>query len=249
MNIDLRKIYRGEKADLKVEFDKTSKTRPAWIIVRDAPDDAQFIYVRINEGTSAYYVCWYSTIKIFLPINPTSVELEKYYNKFSKTYDSFVKKKNITEAEVLLGKTALLLPKNAKVLDLGAGTGQSTIPLVISGFDVTLVELSKKMLSIAKKREELKGCMFIQKDVRKLNLNKKFDLLFSINSFACATPYFTEAEMPELYERATKHLKPRGLIAFSGYDFEPPKKLFEKIESGIYMFGGSKHKYFIGRKR
>lgn len=248
MNIDLRKIYCGKKADLKIEFDKTSKARPAWIIVRDAPDDTQFIYVRINKGTPAYYVCWYSTIKIFLPIDPTPVELEKYYNKFSKTYDSFVKKKNITEAEILLGKTAPLLPENAKVLDLGAGTGQSTLPLVISGFDVTLVELSKKMLSIAKKRRELKDCIFIQKDVRKLDLNKKFDLIFSINSFACA-PYFTEAEMPELYKRAAKHLKPHGLIALSGYDFEPPKKLFEKIESGIYVFGSSKHKYFIGRKR
>lgn len=249
MKVELRKIFHGEESKLKIEYDETGKTRPAWIIVKNLSEKVQFIYVRIDEGTPAYYVCWYPTIKIFLPLDPTSTELRKYYNKFSKTYDKFIKEKNIKEAATLLSKIKPLLPENAKVLELGAGTGQSAIPFAKQGFDVTLTELSKEMLNIAKKRKELKRCKFICEDTRKLDLKNKFDLIFSINSFACCAPYFTEEEMPKLYKQIAKYLKPHGLIAWSGYDFDPPKALFTRIDSGIYKAGESGHKYFIGRKR
>jgi SAM-dependent methyltransferase len=246
MKAKLRKVFFGKESKLKIDYDQTSTTRPAWIAVKKLPKNVQFIYVRIDEGTPAYYVCWYPTIKIFLPIDPTPEEMKKYYNKFSKTYDQFVKQKNINEARELLNKIKYLLPTKAKALDLGAGTGQSTIPFAKKGFDVTLVEISKEMLNIAKKRKELKKCKFICSDVRKLDLKGKCDLIISINAFACI-PYFTEREMPSLYHKISKFLKLNGILALSGYDMEPPKKLFKKIESGIYKAGKSRHKYFIGR--
>lgn len=253
MKVELRKIFRGEESNLKIKYDKTGKARPAWIIVKDLPEDVQFIYVRIDKGTPAYYMCWYSQIKIFLPTDPTPEELKKYYNKFSKIYDEFITDKNIKEAAALLKKIKALLPKNAKALELGSGTGQSAIPFAKAGSNITLTELSREMLNIAKKRKELKKCKFICEDTRKLELKDKFDLIFSINSFACGAPYFAEREIPGLYKKVAAFLKPNGLIALSGYDFEPPKGLFNKICSGFYLGMGKeskyKHKYFIGRKR
>lgn len=252
MEVKLRKIFLGKETKSKLEFDKTSKGRPAWIALKRMPKDVQFIYVKINHYSPAYYMSWYKNVKIFLPIDPTPEEMRKYYDKFSKTYDKFVKQKNIKETAILLSRVKTLLPRKAKALDLGAGTGQSAVPFAKNGFDTTLVEVSEEMLNLARRRRGLRNCRFICKDVRRLNLKGEFDLIFSINSFACE-PYFKEDEMPELYDRIAKHLKPNGLLAISGYDFEPPKNLLAEIDSGVCIFGKSRrkylHKYFIGRKR
>ncbi len=252
MKVQLRKIFLGNESKFNIIFDKSGKERPAWIEVKKMPENIQFIYVRINDGTPAYYVCWYPRINLFMPLDPTPLEMRKYYNRFAKVYDSFVKTGNITEATALLKKVTSLLPKNAKVLDLGAGTGQSTIPFAKRGYKVTLFEISEEMLNIAKHRKELKKCKFIRDDVRNLKLKDRFDLMVSVNSFGCLAPYFKEKEMPGLYKKVANQLKPKGLLALSGYDYEPPKNLFRKIESGLVTLtkgkGTYKHKYYIGRK-
>ena len=43
------------------------------------------------------------------------------------------------------------------------------------GYSVTGVDLNKEMLKIAKKK--IKGIKFIQQDMKKLRLNKKFDIV------------------------------------------------------------------------
>lgn len=49
------------------------------------------------------------------------------------------------------------LPKKGHVLDLGSGPGRYSIELAKKGYDVTLVDLSDKCLSIAKKSLEKEG--------------------------------------------------------------------------------------------
>lgn len=252
MKVQLRKIFLGRESNLKITFDKSGKTRPAWIEIKKMPEGVQFIYVRMNDGTPAYYVCWYPRMKLFMPLDPAPEEMQKYYNQFAKVYDSYVKTGNISEAIALLKKLKQLLPKNAKVLDLGAGTGQSTIPFAKQGYKVTLFEISEDMLNIARHRKVLKGCKFVRDDVRNLKLKDRFDLATSVNSFGCLAPYFKEKEMPGLYKKVANQLKPKGFLALSGYDYEPPKNLFKKIESGLITLtkgkGFYKHRYYIGRK-
>lgn len=252
MKIELKKIFIGRNSHFKFDFDKTSPNRPAWIELRKMPKNVQFIYARLNDGTPAYYVCWYPRMKLFMPLDPSPEEMRKYYNKFAGVYDSFIKTGNISEATILLKKLKPLLSKNAKVLDLGAGTGQSTIPFAKQGYKVTLFEISENMLNVAKHRRELKSCRFIREDIGNLKLKDRFDAIISVNSFGCLAPYFKEKEMPSLYKRVAGHLKQGGLLALSGYDYTPPKELFKKIESGLVTLtkgeGFYKHKYFIGRK-
>lgn len=81
-------------------------------------------------------------------------ELEKYYNKFCE--EKRLTRKHgqieyITSMKYIheyLGEN-----KNAKILDVGAGTGRYSVQLASEGYDVTAVELVKYNLGILKSKE------------------------------------------------------------------------------------------------
>ena len=233
---------------LKISYDKTPKKRPAWMWVEGLPQGTTFINVLLDGKRQHYKVYLSPRIPLFLPVNYTKDEMRRFYNKFSEIYDDFVVKKNIPAANFLLKN--IRLQKDAKILDLGAGTGLGSIPFVEAGYkNITLLDYSAGMLAKAKRRKELKGCKFVQQDVRKLNLKEKYDLIISIFSFAGNT-YLDENEMPGLWRKVTKYLKPKAKIALLGYDYEPPIALFTKLKGGLYDIGDKNlTKWFIGEKK
>jgi ubiquinone/menaquinone biosynthesis C-methylase UbiE len=107
------------------------------------------------------------------------------------------------------------------------------------------------MLKKAKKRPLLKGCKFINSDLRTLNLNEKYDLItshFSLGNYR----YIVEEDVEKILKKVKKNLKPKGLIAVIGhFNLEHFRKHFIELESGIYTLNKSKKlfaDYFIGRK-
>ena len=250
MKVEIRRIYvkKNINKNFKVKYDKTSKKRPAWIWIQDLPKNVAYISVRVNQNNIFYKTYLSSKIPLFLPSNYTKEEMRKYYDKFSGIYDNFIKQNNLPAAKFLLKK--FKLPKNAKILDLGAGTGLTAIPFVNAGYkDITLLDYSKKMLEKAKKKKELAGCRFLHKDITKFNLKEKFDLIISIFSFA-SNSYFDEKDMPLLWKKVFQNLKPKGTLALMGYDYEPPKVLFRKIKKGKYnIIKDYWMKWYIGKKK
>jgi len=81
-----------------------------------------------------------------------------------------------------LGEFASLLPKNAKVLDVGCGAGVPVSEfLVHSGFDVTGIDFSENMLKLA--RKNVPKARFSKRDMTKLNFeNESFDGLTAFYS-------------------------------------------------------------------
>jgi trans-aconitate methyltransferase len=114
--------------------------------------------------------------------------------------------------------------------------------------NIVLLDYSKKMLAEARKNKELKRCKFIQQDIAKMKSRNKYGLIFSMFSFA-SNSYFQEKEMPRLWKKVAAQLKPRGIFMMMGYDFDPPKKWFKKIQSGKYeIVPGYQAQWYIGRK-
>jgi len=238
--------------NLKLTYDKTSKIRPAWIWV-DGLEGQRVTFLRIRIGTRFFHYKAYmsSRLPLYLPVNNTSEEMRKFYDKFSKIYDNWVSKNNIPAIKFLLKRLRKWkLLKNIQILDLGAGTGLAAEQIIKSGFkNITLVDFSKKMQDKAKKKKLLKGCKFIRQDIHKLKLKDKFDLTVSIFSFAYSS-YFKEEDMPKLWRLVAKQLKPKGILAMFGNEFEPSEKLFRKLDAGIYLLVGKyAFRYYIGVKR
>lgn len=240
--------YKNIPKNAKIIYDKSGKGRPAWVWVKGLPDDTIFIRLRVNGIRMLYQIYIAPDMPVFMPLDRTKEETKKFYDKFSKMYDKEVRKRNFNATKFMIKN--IKLQKDAKILDLGGGSGLSSLFLAGKGYkNITLLDYSKNMLNLAKKRKELKNCNFIHSDVRNLKLKEKFDIILSVFSFA-SNAYLEEAEMQGLWKKVAFHLKQNGLLALMGYDYEPPKTLFKKIRMGKYrIVKDYQAKWYIGRKR
>jgi len=102
------------------------------------------------------------------------------------------------------------LKSGAKVLDLGCGTGEPIGQYFLNnGFQVTGVDVSTKMLEIAKNRcSEIK---FILGDMRSLNLNEKFDCIIAWHSYF----HLSQDEQRAMFKTFSAHLHPGSILLFT----------------------------------
>src|SRR5258706_6092831 len=75
------------------------------------------------------------------------------------------------------------------LLELACGSGRLLLPLTEAGFEVTGVDSSAKMLSLAEQRLRQAGvasrCRLVQQDMRSLHVEEKFRMAFiALGSFA-----------------------------------------------------------------
>jgi SAM-dependent methyltransferase len=257
----IRRYYVGKKADnskLRISYDKTSKIRPAWIKVKGLPKRSRFISIHLGkkgkEGTRIQFYHTYLLEELYLPINYTKEEMAIFYDKFSEDYDKYIKSTNFNTraAEFLIGKLKKHI-KKGEFLDLGAGTGLITEMFVKEGFGpATLVDYSQGMLDKAKKVNSLKECKFIEADIRKLNLGKKFDLVLSFFSFGSSS-YFDKDELDKILKIAQNHLKKEGIFCVLGHTgVSKFEKYFKPLETGVYTLDEESKSYVdycIGRKK
>jgi SAM-dependent methyltransferase len=103
-----------------------------------------------------------------------------------------------------------LEPSAVRVLDLGCGTGLSTVPYVGCGFDVTGVDASAQMLEVARKK--LPRVPFFEQRFQNLNLEQRFHLAVCVfDSFNNLTD---PADLERAFERVHAHLEPGGWFVF-----------------------------------
>ena len=85
-------------------------------------------------------------------------ELEKYYNKFNEEKRLLRRHGNIEFITSMRYIHKYLEEMTeAKILDIGAGTGRYSVALAEEGYDVTAVELVKYNLGILKKKNIFSG--------------------------------------------------------------------------------------------
>ncbi len=112
------------------------------------------------------------------------------------------------------------------VLDVGCGTGSHAFILSAMGYDVTGIDLSDKMLQIAvnKAKEQKKQIQFLQKDIRHLDLRRRFDAVVAM--FNVLGYLTTNRDVEKAFRSIRKHLNPGGL--FVGDAWFGPAVLNEK---------------------
>ncbi len=113
------------------------------------------------------------------------------------------------EEEVAKILGLLSLSPGAPVLDLGCGRGRHAIPLSLRGYRVTGVDLSEKMLGLARKRAHREGASveWVREDMRTFVRHRTFDACLSLfTSFG----YFNDEENEKVIGNVSESLKEGG---------------------------------------
>ncbi|MBU1198900.1 MAG: class I SAM-dependent methyltransferase [Nanoarchaeota archaeon] len=130
-----------------------------------------------------------------------------------------------------------LLPKKAKIIDVGCGVGVDAGFMASKGFKVIGIDLSKEMLNIA--RQKYPQLDFRQQDIRKLDFpSNLFDGIFA----SCSLIHIPKNDVFALLENFHHLLKKEGVIyislqggkseeVFVDELFKPDEKIFLNIIS------------------
>lgn len=140
------------------------------------------------------------------------------FQKYSQFYDLIYQDKDyIKEAnyiDKIIHENTTKRPKN--ILSLGCGTGSYELLFAKKGYQIDGVDLSSQMLAIARKKishSKLSSKISLhQGDIRKVTLNKQFDIaimLFNIAGYMLKNKDFEDCLL-----NIAKHLKPKGLFIF-----------------------------------
>ena len=102
-----------------------------------------------------------------------------------------------------------------RVLDLGCGTGNHSIELAKRGFEVTGVDLSASMLSLAEKKAALLPTpspppTFIEGDIRDVDLGIRFDAVLMM--FAVLGYQLNNSDVLSALRAARRHLDSGGVF-------------------------------------
>ena len=103
-----------------------------------------------------------------------------------------------------------LEPSKVRVLDLACGTGSSTLPYVGCGYDVTGVDSSAEMLTVAKVK--LPDTHFVQQTFQTLALEQSFHLVTCV--FDSLNNLTDSRDLLTTFERVHQHLEPLGWFVF-----------------------------------
>lgn len=140
-----------------------------------------------------------------------SKELEVYYNKFCEDKRLTRRHGNVEYITSMkyIHKYLEQLPKNAKILDVGAGTGRYSIALAEEGYDVTAVELVKYNLGILKlKCDKVKAYQGTALKLKRFE-NDTFDMTLV---FGPMYHLYTFEDKVKALSEAKRVTKPGGVI-------------------------------------
>jgi SAM-dependent methyltransferase len=141
----------------------------------------------------------------------------KAFDAYSKYYDFLYKDKDYkSETDYICRFIRKFNPDALDILNLGCGTGRHDVYLAGEKYDVTGVEISESMYSMAVKNAEgsepgLK-VKFINEDIRKLRLGRTFDIITSL--FHVMSYQTSNEDIVSTLRTVRDHLKPGGKFFF-----------------------------------
>lgn len=150
------------------------------------------------------------------------------YQKFAHVYDEVMDHEVYqdwltftTEAFRLYGQRPI-----HKVMELACGTGEVSTLLTQAGFQVTGIDLSEEMLSIAKEKyqETYPSIQWLQKDMRDLSGCELFDAITLYSDSLC---YLTEFEdTVAVFDTVYQQLESGGLFLFDVHSLYQMEEVF-----------------------
>jgi SAM-dependent methyltransferase len=140
----------------------------------------------------------------------------KVFDHYAEYYDLLYAVKGYeAESNYVCALIEKFGPGSKSILDLGCGTGNHDFHFVRRGYDVTGVDLSPKMVSLANQKkaaDRLEGISFQEGNILSLQLSREFDVVVSL--FHVMNYLTKTADMKTGFANALRHVKPGGLFIF-----------------------------------
>ncbi|MFB9185928.1 class I SAM-dependent methyltransferase [Dactylosporangium sucinum] len=113
-----------------------------------------------------------------------------------------------------------MVPRKARILDAGCGSGRVAGALAAAGHDVVAVDLDPQLIAAA--REDHPGPRYLVGDLAELDLPDRFDVVVSAGNVLA---FLAPSTRVDVLRRCAAHLAPGGRVvtgfgAGRGYEFD-----------------------------
>ena len=143
----------------------------------------------------------------------------KIFDHYAQYYDLLYSVKNYeAEADYVCSLIEKFGRGARSMLDIGCGTGSHGFHFAQRDYDVTGVDLSPKMISLANQKKAQKGIKHIsfeQGDILSLRLHREFDVVVSL--FHVMNYLTKTSDMAAGFANAVNHVRPGGLFIFDSW--------------------------------
>jgi SAM-dependent methyltransferase len=141
----------------------------------------------------------------------------KIFGNYATYYNLLYKDKDYAgEAQYVHNLIQKYLAGAKSILNLGCGSGRHDFKLARMGYEMTGVDMSDEMLSVANLNlaalNQPSTNMFTKGDIRTVRLNKKFDAVISL--FHVMSYQITNEDLAAAFATVKTHLKPEGIFIF-----------------------------------
>lgn len=134
------------------------------------------------------------------------------FGSYSRYYNLFYREKDYAgETAFIDGLIRKYRPAAQTILDLGCGTGRHALLLAAEGYAVTGVDRSREMLARAETQAH-KRVSFQQGDIRKIRLDRTFDIAVSLFHVISYLP--ENRDLRDTFATVSAHLADGGLFIF-----------------------------------
>ena len=130
------------------------------------------------------------------------------YNTIAMEFDRD-RNKSLMEGDYLRAVLSRI-SRHAEILDLGCGSAEPIARFFIeSGCRVTGVDAAPAMIALA--RERFPAMTWLERDMRSLDLGRRFDAIIAWDSFF----HLTADDQRSMFPVFERHVAPRGLLLFT----------------------------------
>lgn len=159
------------------------------------------------------------------------------FKTFANYYDLLYRDKDYkAESEYISKLIRQYAPQSKSLLNLGCGSGSHDLELAKYGFEIDGLDLSQEMIAKAEEKRKLSiykdTLRFSQGDIRKVNYQKKFDIITSL--FHVFSYLTSNKDMESAAKSAYMQLNDDGILIFDCW--YGPAVLIEKPTVKIKRF-------------
>ena len=157
--------------------------------------------------------------------------VEKGYDHIAEEHEKWTKDVRVEERAKYTAVLLENLSKNAKVLELGCGSGIPTTQELAKKFFVTGVDISAKQITLAEQR--IPQAKFLHADMTELDFPEgSFDAVAAFYSII----HVPRQEQAELLRKITSWLRPGGLLVISMGAHSDETQIDENWLGGLPMY-------------